>query len=600
MASIADTVSIAPSVSFPSEAKAPTPPEPEKESPEMISLRLELATLTTSYSSIQNTLLLLQSQLNDVKRVNNLLQEDNESYMILLREKTLSGQFDIMRMGGNSGSDEDDEDVAGSIHSSARSTPLDVVDETEEEYNASRASELDPEFQQDLEEAASAGESLDALSPPPRGESLAGLPLTGPGLDLAAELGRAEVKDLGMTTGPTSYETGSPKRKRNRKSMPAAPTGRKVTSLASEMADSSTKSDLATLRNEVKSLKDANKALSLYASRIIDRIIAQDGFEHVLSVDYEKSPTTPSAANFNPPKPAPAPKLRPQSFFGFGSASKDAPLSPPIGPGEKLTTFDSIRPAAPPAPPPKATPAPSSAAAAAAKRADNRRSFSLDWSSFSLFNKNGTGPASTNASPNPNLKPLTLGSSPAAPVARKLDTTEDEDDRRERERLQATMKLMGIERPPADPVPLIKSYSSPADDSLRPRANTMVSARPPLLSTHSTEATSKASSRWSLFRSRSTRTPASEGASPAASGSGTPNPPELTHAALEHAEVEEKLAALDADERMLSEQIAKGGSSGFTEIQPRSSRRSRKSAGGSGSGSTVWSAGMSKDGHGDE
>jgi hypothetical protein len=49
------------------------------------------------------------------------------------------------------------------------------------------------------------------------------------------------------------------------------------------------------LRSEVKVLKDANKALSLYASKILDRIIATEGFEHVLAVDYsEKAEPAPA------------------------------------------------------------------------------------------------------------------------------------------------------------------------------------------------------------------------------------------------------------------------------------------------------------------
>lgn len=39
------------------------------------------------------------------------------------------------------------------------------------------------------------------------------------------------------------------------------------------------------LRKEVKALKDANRALSLYAAKILDRIIAAKGFEHALADD---------------------------------------------------------------------------------------------------------------------------------------------------------------------------------------------------------------------------------------------------------------------------------------------------------------------------
>jgi len=74
-------------------------------------------------------------------------------------------------------------------------------------------------------------------------------------------------------------------------------------------------------------------------------------------------------------------------------------------------------------------------------------------------------------------------------------------------------------------------------------------------------------------------------------GLGGTTPASLTQEALERAEAENSLAALDAHERNLSLELAKGGSGGFTEIARRPGRKSRRSLGGS--GSTVWSAGMS-------
>jgi hypothetical protein len=71
--------------------------DPHAEPAEMTALKLELSTLSTSHGSLQNTLVLLQTQLVDLKRVNNQLQEENESYNILLREKTLSGQYDLFK-----------------------------------------------------------------------------------------------------------------------------------------------------------------------------------------------------------------------------------------------------------------------------------------------------------------------------------------------------------------------------------------------------------------------------------------------------------------------------------------------------------------------
>jgi len=63
---------------------------------------------------------------------------------------------------------------------------------------------------------------------------------------------------------------------------------------------------------------------------------------------------------------------------------------------------------------------------------------------------------------------------------------------------------------------------------------------------------------------------------------------------LAQAEAEENLAALDAHERALSAEIAKGASGGYTEISRFGDYRSRRSRRSGGSGSTVWSAGMGK------
>ncbi|OSD03637.1 hypothetical protein PYCCODRAFT_1434544 [Trametes coccinea BRFM310] len=590
-------------------AKETEPPkqdlnDPDQEPAEMTALRLELSTLSTSYSSLQSTLVLLQTQLNDLKRVNNELQEENESYNILLREKTLSGQFDVMRMGGTSSvptepseseaGDDDDGRDAESLRSrtTARSV-LDPVDEHPEEHH-----DLDPNFElqdQDVQDEDSSTRaprrggrrrttSTASRSPAPRGESLANLPITGPGLDLAAELGRAENKDLleGRASLDTDRSIINPKGKKGRKSE----TTRKVSSMsdgAVGVESSGGHDDIETLKNEVKSLKDANKALSLYASKIIDRIISQEGFEHVLAVDYDKvaSPTTTTLPSFpNTPNPAtaqPSKKSRPQSAI-FGGSS--IPTTSP--PQERLTTFDDIR-AASAANSPKLNGPPSAAPSTRA----SRRSLSFDWSKFSMFG------GKDEKKPDPHLRPLTLkaGTNSVVTGARKLETEEDEEDRRERERLHATMKLMGIEKPASPAMPAMgKSYSSPVGEVARtPITATTVTPGTGVPPTPST------SSRFSFFRRTNSVT--SESGSAHSSLHGSPHPgsatPNLTQEALEQAEAESTLAALDAHERQLSIEIAKGSPGGFTEIVRRSGdRRSSRRSGGS--GSTVWSAGMSK------
>ncbi|TFY61943.1 hypothetical protein EVJ58_g4188, partial [Rhodofomes roseus] len=539
--------------------------DPEQEPAEMTALKLELSTLSTSYSSLQQTLVLLQTQLQDLKRVNNELQEENESYNILLRERTLNGQFDILRMGGGTSVSEsasetgDDDEAEGDSRDGeslrSRNTGRSVLDPVEELVE----SELDPAFKLDGEqdqEGSEEGERASNVrrharkrskshSPQPRGESLANLPITGPGLDLAAELGRAENKDILEGRVPLENERVVPGG-RNKKGRKASDTTRKVSMASEPGMEFGGVDDIDALRNEVKSLKDANKALSLYASKIIDRIISQEGFEHVLAVDYDsKAPMTPNTAatftTFSKPPAGnaqPSKKGRPQSaIFSFSSSSPNPPQSP------GLTTFNS-----PPTPNTASPPKPPASARA------SRRSLSFDWKSFSMFGGSDKKPEQ-----NPNLRPLTLraGSSPVVTGGRKLDTQEDEEDRKERERLNATMKLMGIEKPPA----VQKSYSTSSDPT-RPAAIDTSNLNSPATASTATPLPPTPSSRFSLFR----RTPSmttSDASSGRSSGQGSPytnggNTPNLTQEALEQAEAEGAIAALEAHERHLSAEIAKG------------------------------------------
>ena len=538
--------------------------DPENEPVEMTSLKLELSTLSTSYSSLQSTLILMQTQLVDLKRVNRALQEENESYMILLREKTLSGQFDLMKqVGGASGtsddsSDDDREDV-GSLLSLGRST-LDRVEEEGDEVLDAEVSEdmSDSGVQQSVRSSRHSTRPRRISSHLPRGESLADLPITGPGLDLAAELGRAENKDIlaGNPIDDRDQPFTGTKGKRSKKS-----TEKLSHSESAGIMSSASTSDIDALRTEVKSLKDANKALSLYASKIIDRIIAQEGFEHVLAADYDKEIPTPITAKPHPsssaPPPSSASKPRPQSVIIDRSASNPNPsIDRSLGspnPQTSKSTISTVK--------------------------AQRRSLSFDWKGFSLFNPEKKPEAPSH------LRPLTLtpGATSVTGGARKLDNFEDEEDRKERERLHATMKLLGIQPTPS---PLIPSFTEPS---------------PGLDRSTSLSSNAKANRRFSLFGTKpSAETSDASSVHSTASSSGRYDirlgPSDLTQEALEHAEAENSLAVLDAHERDLGAEIAKGSNGGFTEIAPRVGRKSRRSAGGS--GSTVWSAGMS--GTGDE
>ena len=497
--------------------------------------------------------MLMQTQLIDLKRVNQELQEENESYMILLREKTLSGQFDLMRQvgGASSTSDDGSDDEreggtdGGSLLSLGRSTLDRVVEEGAEVSNSEVPENMsDSGAPQSLRSGRRSRRISSHLS---RGESLADLPITGPGLDLAAELGRAENKDIlaGNTIDDRDRPFPTTEGKHNKKKS----TEKIPHSESAGIASSTSISDIDALRTEVKSLKDANKALSLYASKIIDRIIAQEGFEHVLAVDYDKEVPTPVTATprpsfSKPPPPASKPKQRPQSVIIDRSASNPNPtLDKNLGSSNPQSSKSSTK--------------------------AQRRSLSFDWRGFSLFN------AEKKPEPSSQLRPLTLTPGAASVTARKLDNLEDEEDRRERERLHATMKLMGI-------------HPTPPPSSVYPGPSLGLDRSTSLPSN------AKTNRRFSVFGPSAETSDASSVHSTTSSSGRYDTrlgPSDLTQEALEHAEAENSLAVLDAHERDLGAEIAKGSNGGFTEITPRVGRKSRRSAGGS--GSTVWSAGMS-------
>jgi len=102
-------------------------------------------------------------------------------------------------------------------------------------------------------------------------------------------------------------------------------------------ARSSTKADVSDLYFRYKDYVE-------HASKIIDRIIAQEGFEHVLAVDHDKeSPTLVTAtpqpsstaiqpSSFKPP-PASGPKPRPQSVImdrRWSTSNPNSSVSPSL------------------------------------------------------------------------------------------------------------------------------------------------------------------------------------------------------------------------------------------------------------------------------
>lgn len=182
------------------------------------------------------------------------------------------------------------------------------------------------------------------------------------------------------------------------------------------------------LHKEIWSLRDANQALTLYVTKILDRIISKEGYENVLAIDGdEKSkmgtlrgtssrlrgqPSRPSLANTqSPPKPG-------RRASGAGLLSFMA--SNAIG-----NTGDSTEPNTP-------TPASPSFAARA------RRTASIDWRSL-------IGAASPTS---PVQQTALMGAMTPAP--RKISSSEEVEDIHdveEKERIRREMISHGIQLP---------------------------------------------------------------------------------------------------------------------------------------------------------
>lgn len=175
------------------------------------------------------------------------------------------------------------------------------------------------------------------------------------------------------------------------------------------------------LRKEVRQLQDANKALSLYINKIVERVIAHEGFENVLATDYTRpstatSPTTPvmpATKTVAPPlpleeKPRP-PEIAPVPPAKDDKASKRRTIS--IGAfAEAAASIFSSTPKSPPL-------------------ANSRLSLLKP-----MLLSASVGPSSTPGGSSPRL--------PATPI-----DEDDEEDAQDRERLKAELALMGIDEP---------------------------------------------------------------------------------------------------------------------------------------------------------
>jgi len=468
--------------------------------------------------------------MSDLKRVYQDLQEENESYEILLGEKTLSGEVtgtDFFRksfswggsesggMNGEGGSPNvrggwSGFGFQGGLEAVGEEGDLEAEDfDDDEEEESDNESDSEGDEEEDIEKilleskgVGSASSGAISAQPPNkrrhsrRNKSIAlahakrdslSVPSLGGGLDLAAELMAAE-KEEELDEAEIEKKREKDERRNRKKeererkkrearaarrdgsqSMPVGlegqfrfPSPRSLNLVADVQASES----MTDLHLEIRQLREANKALTLYVSKIVDRVCSQEGFEKVLAVDYRNNNTTPKADNATSPKttqpeetPSEVPstttkKARPvsTSFFSRASASPGPEPSTPKPSTAGGPTSTGL------------APTPSSASSTGSTANGPRRSGGLTWDGISSvfgFGSSSTQSPSvstsalsrsnTSTTPNPStstsgMKPLMLSTPDGA---RRLSISdEDEDDIIERERLRVDMSKHGIDYAP--------------------------------------------------------------------------------------------------------------------------------------------------------
>ncbi|BGO98591.1 hypothetical protein RTBOTA2_003103 [Rhodotorula toruloides] len=448
-----------------------------------LALRAQLDTLSTAHSSLSHTLRALQTEMADLKRVYQDLQEENESYEILLGERTLSGEVsrtELFRKSfqwGESGIEGEGENAAYSgafgfaggleaVGEEAEDAELMLSCDEEDDEDATGATGKDSdEVEKVLLESKGTGTADSVAVATDSGRkrrksrrSMQGSVSGAGGLDLAAELEAAQKVD---EMDEVDLERQKQREQRRKKRAEEKDQKRKAAQEARKASlGGGTNQEL---HDEIRRLHEENKALALYVSKIVDRVCSQEGFEKVLAVDFRNTPKV-GGASPGPPQAEPKPRPASVGFFRSPAATPSPVATRKVEPSTPMSA-SSYSTA------PSATPS-SINGASLSTPSGPRKSGGFGWDSvssvFSSFSR------STSATPSPSasapMKPLVLAES-----ARKLEVGEeyeDEEDRKERARIRQEMVQLGFDppppsrlsRPPTTPSP---NARSPGDGGLR-------------------------------------------------------------------------------------------------------------------------------------
>ncbi|SAM81655.1 uncharacterized protein UBRO_03275 [Ustilago bromivora] len=419
------------------------------EETDMAALVEELSTLQKSHSSLSETMATLQTELKDVRAENVTLRDQNETFMDILQEKTFSGALlnesamlrgirraSLGRLRAQGGLDDpyDDDYSTGTDMQDVGDDDDDddEADDRDKSRGTSISSGTIPEEDEDdvddVPDTPKAPPKQVKSSQRRRTSSSAAQQAT---TDLASEL---EGTTTGVLTSPadkSSRETRSSQR-------------------LGVVSD-----DLEELQKEVRELREANQALTLYISKIIDRIIAREGYENILAVESRGTIRGPrhkaSRARLDQSKEVGTDNKAGSRTVSNASNTSNASGSSQTG---GLFSFGSSA---------NQNSAASSGARAAVS-SKSKRTSSIDWRNLPFLG--GGGNASNPPEQSSNLRPLTLQSDsllipPREGSARKLRTSEeieDENDILEREHIRQELLMRGIQPPKHQ---LVQSPNSP-------------------------------------------------------------------------------------------------------------------------------------------
>ncbi|KAK0553071.1 hypothetical protein OC845_001351 [Tilletia horrida] len=422
---------------------------------EAAALRSELAAATKTQRSYVEALQQLQTELSELKTENASLRDTNYSLIDILQEKSFSGALFAesavlsRRFSGKGGreaaaasmleetSEEDEDEDETESESGTPSIDQDDVDDVPDRPRS-------PSKPKSGRKKRRAGGQKKASRSRSNSNALLEVPT-----DLGSELAQSGLSESG--------KGGKDNKKRDRS--------------GHEVSDNKD-----VLQKEVIELRETNAALSVYIAKVIDRVLARDGFERVLSTDPETKRA--GIASQRSKARSARPSILPQNnddgdsgraedaAGGAGATSRSSKRqsmgilgfgrSPLAAASDALNGVTSTSG-------PQQQQQPPAASSASSSHNHSRSRMSVDWRG--LLSGIGGGPAKDPREAN--LRPLVLRSNTITPSsssngggtqhqarlasqARKVadhEEVEDQHDEFERERIRADLQMQGYSPP---------------------------------------------------------------------------------------------------------------------------------------------------------